>query len=315
MYFISFDKIRFVNFLPNRSRFTVLCQELIDAFKRDAAQRGVPRLLLTAAVAAGYKTIDAGYEIAKVGRLLDFINLMAYDLHGTWDKKTGHHTAMVGDDKLTVPYAVDYWLKGGMPAKKIALGMGTYGRAFTLDNTTNNGLGASAKKAGPRGKYTREAGFLAYYEICSKQGLTVVQNNAVGAPYGYIGEEWYGFDNKQSLTQKVNKLIKGKNLLGAMFWALDLDDFKGTMCNQGPYPLMNHVKKLLGGYTPPPPVTEEPLPPTQKPPPTQAPPTQAPPTQPPSGVCRGVPGSEHLNAWCKDNCAAGYCPATHCTCA
>lgn len=56
--------------------------------------------MLTAAVAAGFKTIDAGYEIPKIGQLLDLLNLMAYDLHGKWEKITGHHTAMADDGGL-----------------------------------------------------------------------------------------------------------------------------------------------------------------------------------------------------------------------
>ena len=66
-------------------------------------------------------------------------------------------------------------------------------------------------------------------------------------------------------------------------------------------------------------------PPTQKPstqsPSTQGPSTQAPPrpptTQAPAGVCRATgsykdyPG---MDRWCVVNCAAGYCPATHCVC-
>ena len=37
---------------------------------------------------------------------------MAYDLHGSWDNVTGHHTALVGPpgDNLTVSYAVQYWI-------------------------------------------------------------------------------------------------------------------------------------------------------------------------------------------------------------
>ena len=37
----------------DKQRFTVLCQELLDAFKKEALQSKKPRLLLTAAVAAG----------------------------------------------------------------------------------------------------------------------------------------------------------------------------------------------------------------------------------------------------------------------
>ena len=29
-----------------------------------------------------------------------------------------------------------------------------------------------------------------------------------------------------------------------MIWALDLDDFKGSSCNQGPYPLINAAKEV-----------------------------------------------------------------------
>ena len=42
---------------------------------------------------------------------------MAYDLHGSWEKVTGHHTALVNGndpaDKLTVTYAVNNWIKKG----------------------------------------------------------------------------------------------------------------------------------------------------------------------------------------------------------
>ena len=119
-----------------------------------------------------------------------------------------------------------------MPCKKIVLGLATYGRVFKLSNTSDNGLRAPAKGKAIPGKYTREGGFLSYYEIC-KMGLTVVRDNKVKAPYGYIENQWVGYDDKASLKVKVNTLIKGKNLLGAMFWALDLDDFKGSFCGQG----------------------------------------------------------------------------------
>ena len=65
---------------------------------------------------------------------------------------------------------------------------------------------------------------MSYYEIC-KLCLTVVQDSIVRAPVGYVGDQWVGFDDKTCLLLKVKTLIKGKNLLGAMFWALDLDDF------------------------------------------------------------------------------------------
>ena len=81
----------------DKQKFTQLVDELLTAFKAEAATSQKPRLLLSAAVSAGYKTIEAGYEVAKIGKTLDFLNLMTYDLHGDWDKITGHHAAMAGD--------------------------------------------------------------------------------------------------------------------------------------------------------------------------------------------------------------------------
>lgn len=47
----------------------------------------------------------------------------------------------------------------------INVGLGMYGRSFTLSNPGNNGLGASSRGAGTAGRFTKEKGFLAYYEV------------------------------------------------------------------------------------------------------------------------------------------------------
>lgn len=39
--------------------------------------------ILSAAVSAGKPTIDRAYDVPQVSKLLDIINLMAYDYHGT----------------------------------------------------------------------------------------------------------------------------------------------------------------------------------------------------------------------------------------
>lgn len=43
--------------------------------------------------------------------------------------------------------------------------------------------------------------------------------------------------------------ILDEGLAGAMFWALDYDDFSGQFCNAGTYPLLRQVKAVLDGAT------------------------------------------------------------------
>lgn len=45
------------------------------------------------------------------------------------------------------------------------MGMGTYGRSFTLQKSEINILGAFAPQKGQAGPYTREAGSLGYNEV------------------------------------------------------------------------------------------------------------------------------------------------------
>ena len=39
--------------------------------------------------------------------------------------------------------------------------------------------------------------------------------------------------------------IKANNLSGTFLWSMDLDDFEGRYCNQGPFPLLNAIKAEL----------------------------------------------------------------------
>jgi chitinase len=62
-------------------------------------------------------------------------------------------------------FAINYWIQKGAPANKLNVGMATYGRTFTLQNTSNTAVGAAITGPGIAGPYTREAGTLGYNEV------------------------------------------------------------------------------------------------------------------------------------------------------
>ena len=62
-------------------------------------------------------------------------------------------------------WAANYWVNKGAPKEKLIIGMPMYGRTFTLANAALPGIGATATGPGRAGKYTREAGFLSFYEV------------------------------------------------------------------------------------------------------------------------------------------------------
>ncbi|XP_042854109.1 acidic mammalian chitinase [Panthera tigris] len=235
--------------------FTVLVQEMREAFEQEAKQINSPRLTVTAAVAAGISNIQFGYEILQLSQYLDYIHVMTYDLHGSWEGYTAENSPLYKypTDKgsnayLNVDYVMNYCKENGAPAEKLIVGFPTYGHTFILSDPSNTGIGAPTSGAGPPGPSTRQSGFWAYYEICTflKNGATQAWDTPQDVPYAYQGNQWVGYDNVKSFDIKQAQWLKENNFGGAMVWAIDLDDFTGTFCNQGKFPLINTLKKALG---------------------------------------------------------------------
>lgn len=62
-------------------------QELSTALRSE-------NLILTVAVSASQETIDAAYDVPSISESVDFIHLMTYDLHGSWETYTHHHSIL-----------------------------------------------------------------------------------------------------------------------------------------------------------------------------------------------------------------------------
>jgi len=304
----------------DKQRFTALIQQMKVTFNAEGASTGRAPLMVTSAVGAGKDTVDAGYEISAISNLLDYIFLMTYDLNGAWDPWTGINSPLyaraseVGTPaaQLNIDWAARYWVSNGAARTKLVLGLATYGRCFTLANANNNGVGAAATGPCMAGTFTREAGFLSYYEICDmlkNAGAVTVYHEEHQSPYTYVGNQWVGYDNPRSLNTKV-KYVLDNNYVGWMTWCVDLDDFTGGHCGAGGYPLISEMNRALPGSTVP---TNSPTTATTTPPwaeTTTTTPYTGPPTTPTTTTlapgatfCTGRPDGIHAN---PESCTSYY---------
>ncbi|XP_029291330.1 acidic mammalian chitinase-like [Cottoperca gobio] len=234
----------------DKRRFTRLCRELKKAFVAEGTATNRDSLMVTASVSAEKDTIDFSYDVPKIAKNLDFINVLTFDFRADLESVTGHHSSLykgsqdTGDDIFwNTDYAMQYWTDQGAPTEQLNMGLAAYGRTFEL-SSASSGVGAPANGLGEEGRYTDEEGFLSYYEICLKlEGVTTHLITDQRVIYATKENLWVGFDNKGSLDNKVS-YIKAHKFGGAVVWSLDLDDFKDH-CGDGNYPLISHLHSLL----------------------------------------------------------------------
>jgi chitinase len=240
----------------DKDNFSALLKELAEAFTYEAEESGQSRLLLSAAVPVGPDNVKGGYDVPAVAKALDFVNLMAYDFHGKWESQVGHNAPLYAPSsdsewrkQLSVEFAAKMWTRLGTPKEKLVIGMPTYGRSFSLTDPSRIAVNSAAKGGGTAGEYTREAGFLSYYEICEMllQGAEYIWDDEMKVPYLVKGDQWVGFDDERAIRNKMS-WVKENGYAGAMVWTVDMDDFNGTVCGSGvKYPLIGAMREELFG--------------------------------------------------------------------
>lgn len=242
----------------DKINFAKLIKELYEAFVEDGVRRNKPRLMLAIAVGAAKHVVDSAYNVPEINRFVDFINIMSYDYHGSWENNTAHSSPLFsgkdekGDSRYwNTAWSTLYWLEMGASADKINVGVPLYGRSFTLYDPQKNGVGAYAPLPGKKGEVTRTDGFLSYFELCQKlmtNGKRVyIPEQKV--PYMVKEDQWVGYEDQESVATKVEWLLQ-KKLSGIMIWAIDMDDYKGV-CGRGKYPLMKAINRAMNKQIPP----------------------------------------------------------------
>ncbi|KAK5011402.1 hypothetical protein LTR28_003418 [Elasticomyces elasticus] len=173
------------------------------------------------------------FDLPGMVKYVDWINLMTYDLHGVWDAGNPIGSIVQGHTNLTeIKAATELFWRVNIPASKISMGIGFYGRSFTLSNSGCATPGCGFKGASNAGPCSAAGGILAYYEIMSvlqkNTGITPTWDKTAAVKYfTFSTDQWVSYDDADTLKQKVD-WANSVGLSGVLIWASDLDDDKYT---------------------------------------------------------------------------------------
>ena len=200
-------------------RFTILMTMLRAEFDRLEKESG-RHYYLSAAVPAGSPSY---IECEKIAPLLDYLQLMTYDMNGDWSPRTGHHTNLypskIDVGGFSCAQAVEKYTAAGFKRENILLGAAFYPRCKSgFDEVTNHGLYCRPRprdkaQDAPRPRFDVARmiktggydGFVRYWDDDAK------------APWAFDGNTFASYDDPESIRCKM-QYIRENGLLGIMFW-------------------------------------------------------------------------------------------------
>ncbi|MEU2777338.1 glycoside hydrolase family 18 protein [Streptomyces sp. NPDC007162] len=213
------------------------CGNTCDTSGRDAFRKVMAALrskfgsgaLVTAAITAdatGGGKIDAA-DYAGAAQYVDWYNPMTYDYFGAWASTgpTAPHSPL--NSYAGIPTANYYTsatiakLRGlGIPAAKLLLGIGFYGRGWTGVTQAAPGGTATGPAAG-----TYEQGIDDYKVL---KGRCPATGTVAGTAYAKCGSDWWSYDTPATIGTKMT--YKNQQGLGGTFcWELSGDTANGEL--------------------------------------------------------------------------------------
>ncbi|RMZ76522.1 hypothetical protein DV738_g4881, partial [Chaetothyriales sp. CBS 135597] len=165
------------------------------------------------------------FDIKAIEPIVDWFNVMTYDLHGTWDSTDPYIGAVVNaHTNLTeITQTMDLLWRNHIDPAKVVMGIGFYGRSFTLSDPSCNQAGCPFSAGGKPGPCTASAGTLSYAEINDivKSGATVTEDKKAGvAIVTWDNDQWVSYDNDDTLKLKM-EYANGLCLSGVMPATID----------------------------------------------------------------------------------------------
>ena len=169
------------------------------------------------------KYMEEAIEWENIAPLINYVNLMSYDLVHGFSERTGHHTPLYSttDQLLSADWGVRQLTERGIPKEKIIIGSAFYGRFWENVPNVNDGLYQA-------GKFLKSESFSNIEKlIASDKSFRFFWDDVAKAPYLYNSEKnlFVTYDNRNSIELKT-RYAMDKKLGGIMFWELSLDEPK-----------------------------------------------------------------------------------------
>ncbi|KAJ2056190.1 hypothetical protein GGI08_003922 [Coemansia sp. S2] len=224
------------------------------------------RAALTTAFGAGQKLVTLAVrvqpfevnsvpskDVSAFAKVVDFANLMQYDINGGWNNVTGPNAPLnfQQGEGLQVSFAsaINDWIGAGFPANQLTAGIGFYGRStIALQDMTKDPTnqyqpqsqvvplgdsedapwydacaGSTANSGVWQWKHLRDQGVLTSPNTAAapwvKQWDSVSQTPWLFNP---STKQFISYDDPQSLQIKID-YASSKGLAGAMIWSVNMD--------------------------------------------------------------------------------------------
>jgi chitinase len=199
--------------------------KLLSALRTKFGSSNLVTAAITADASDGGKMDVADY--AGASQYVDWYNVMTYDFFGAWAKQgpTAPHSPLtsypgIPQAGFNSADAITKLKAKGVPASKLLLGIGFYGRGWT--GVTQSEPGGTATGPAPG---TYEAGIEDYKVLKGKCPAT---GTVAGTAYAKCGSEWWSYDTPSTIRGKMS-FANAQGLGGAFFWELRGDTANGEL--------------------------------------------------------------------------------------
>ncbi|MBB2945204.1 chitinase [Actinoplanes lutulentus] len=178
--------------------------------------------LITAAVPGDVGKLRVT-DYASASRYADWLGAMTYDYFGassgSKDLRTAAHSALtpypgIPRTAATTEATVTELIALGVPAAKLLIGVGFYGRGWTGVDAAEPGATATGPAPGKYGKGIEDYHVLA--DRCPPTGT------AGGQAYARCGAQWWSYDTPETIASKVD-FAQQQGLGGLFAWELSGD--------------------------------------------------------------------------------------------